>query len=91
MIIKYRVHLSNKTSVLIDVENYGKLLENISSNFVILNGEVVNPSFIVSIIKENCWDDEPTMFRASKPNMKLVGHIDEETRTYIIDGEEEIK
>ena len=90
MSIKYKVSLSNKESVYVDEEGYVKLLENISSNFVILNGEVVNPSFIVSITKEMVFDDKPS-FYAPKPNMRLKGHIDEESRTYVIDGEEEIK
>lgn len=90
MSIKYKVSLSNKESVFVDEAGYVKLLENISSNFVILNGEVVNPSFIVSITKQEIWDDSPS-FYAPKPNMRLKGHIDDATRTYIIDGEEEIK
>ena len=90
MKIKYKVSLSNKECVYVDEYGYTKLLENISSNFVILNGEVVNPSFIISITKEVNFDSEPS-FYAPKPNMKLKGHIDDKTRTYIIDGEEEIK
>lgn len=90
MSIRYKVSLNNKVNVYIDEEGYTKLLENISSNFVILNGEVVNPSYIVSITKDMFWDDAPS-FYAPKPNMRLKGHIDDKTRTYVIDGEEEIK
>ncbi len=89
MTIRYKVSLSNKVDVYINEEGYVKLLENISSNFVILNGEVVNPSFIVSITKDFMFDSTPS-FYAPSPNKRLVGHIDEERNVYIVDGEEDI-
>lgn len=90
MSIKYKISLSNKVTVYTDEDGYVKLLENISSNFVILNGEVVNPSFIVSITKELDWGtNEPSLY-VPTPNMRLKGHIDEKTRKYVIDGEEPI-
>ena len=58
--MNYEVSLSNKKSIFIDEENYQKLLDNISANFVILNGEVVNPSFITSITKDNSFHDSPS-------------------------------
>lgn len=90
--MKYKVSLNNKESISIDEEGYKKLLENINSNFVILNGEVVNPSYIVSITKiPEVIFGNSSSYQLSKPRMKMIGHTDPVTRTYIIDGYEEIK
>jgi len=86
--MKYKISLSNKESVLTDEEGYKKLLDNISSNFVIIGDEVINPSFISSITKINDYLFDNYIYDRT-PKRKLVGHIDDTTRTYVIDKIEE--
>lgn len=84
--MRYRIALNNKDVVHVDEEGYKKLLENINSNFVILNDEVINPAYIVSITKVNEWlFANSSSATLSEEPKKIKGHIDHEKRTYVID------
>ena len=48
----YKLQLSNKESIQIDQEEYNKVKENISANFIELKRGIINPSFVVSIIPD---------------------------------------
>jgi hypothetical protein len=47
--MKYKISMSNKESVMTDEDGYKKIVDNISSSFVMIGEELINPSFIISI------------------------------------------
>ena len=85
----YKVSMSNKESVVINEENYTKLINNVDKNFVLLGNELVNPSFIVSVTKIMAWEE--SVFRVTEKPKRIKGHIDRERGVYVIDSEEEIE
>ena len=86
----YKISMSNRESILTNKEMVDKLLANISSNFVILGDEIVNPSFIVSITKEfDIEENHHSIKKASK--YKQIGHMDDARNSYVIDGYQDIE
>jgi hypothetical protein len=76
--------MSNKESVMTDEDGYKKIVDNISSSFVMIGEELINPSFIISITK--CQD---IMFNdyvsEREPYQKIIGHVDYDRGIYVID------
>lgn len=77
--MKYTLHLSNKSTVVIDEEDFEKFQKfSTSGNFIRLKQAIINPSFVIAItpLKE-------------QPSRKIDGYISEETGAFVVTEEKE--
>ena len=79
----YKVSLNNKSFVHITEDDYKNLLQNMNKSFVVLNGETINPSYIVSITKDKSFEPE-------EPTKEISGHIDEERKVFVVEKTKEM-
>lgn len=85
---KYEIHLSNKDSLLIDEQDYQKLIVGLGSgNFVVLkNGGIVNPSFVSHV-----RPIESPLELEDRLVPKLEGYVDTERKVFVVTRDERNK
>lgn len=64
----YRLVLSNKEEICVSEAEFNYFKENMSSNFIQLEGGIINPSFVVSILI-----DEEGTYKDNIKRMNLIG------------------
>jgi hypothetical protein len=77
----YKVYMSNKTDVVLDENDYQKLLAALNSgSFVKLRKAIINPSFIMMI---QPIPPKDALELEARPR-KIEGYIDEESGVYVV-------
>ncbi len=85
----YKVSLTNKEKIYLSEADHKRLLENLTKDFVILNGEMFKPTMIVSITKA---PDTDIKLVSGETKVEIAGRIIEKNgeRVFMVEERKDL-